>query len=222
MYSVRSIYDKKLTEQYEAGWEIPIQVGADLCTEKLCDIRDNTGDHISDKNPQYCELTGLYWIWKHDSAEYKGICHYRRHFYISKEDIDRLSSTDIDVILTVPVVNFPDVKSVYCHDHEAADWAVMAEAVERLAPAYTASLRALEQSRYYYAYNMLIAKREIFDSYCRWLFPILDYCEKNCLPHRDPYQGRFIGFLAERLMTVYFMHHENDYRIYIARKHFVR
>lgn len=222
VYSVRSVYDKKLKEQYEPDWEIPLQVGASLSAERLCDIRDNIGDNISEKNPQYCELTGLYWIWKHDRAEYKGICHYRRHFCLSKEDIDALPSSDVDVILTTPVVNFPDVKSVYCHDHAETDWTAMEAAVKRLAPEYEEDLRFLGRSRYYYAYNMFLARREIFDNYCQWLFPILDYCEKNCAVHKDRYQERFIGFLAERLMSVYFMHHEKNYRIYIARKHFVR
>lgn len=222
VYSVRSVHDKKLRERYEPDWEIPLQVGASLSTERLCDIRDDTGDNISEKNPQYCELTGLYWIWKHDNAEYKGICHYRRHFCLSKEEIGALPGSDADVILTTPVVNFPNVKTVYCHDHAEADWAAMETAIKRLAPAYEEDLHFLGRSRYYYAYNMFLARREIFDSYCDWLFPILDYCEKNCAAHRDRYQERFIGFLAERLMSVYFMHHEKDYRIYAARKHFVR
>ena len=42
--------------------------------------KDNTGDNISDKNSQFCELTGLYWAWKNLNAGYIGLVHYRRHF----------------------------------------------------------------------------------------------------------------------------------------------
>ena len=38
------------------------------------------GDHISEKNPTYCELTGLYYAWKNLDYDYLGMAHYRRHF----------------------------------------------------------------------------------------------------------------------------------------------
>ena len=39
---------------------------------------DNTGDNISSKNKSYCELTGLYWLWKKHECDIMGICHYFR------------------------------------------------------------------------------------------------------------------------------------------------
>lgn len=43
-------------------------------------LGDNTGDNISGKNKDYCELTGIYWAWKNIAADYIGISHYRRQF----------------------------------------------------------------------------------------------------------------------------------------------
>ena len=42
---------------------LPVQVGAEK-KESLGYARDNEGENISKKNPNYCELTGLYWAWK--------------------------------------------------------------------------------------------------------------------------------------------------------------
>ncbi|MGN0070087.1 MAG: DUF4422 domain-containing protein [Prevotella sp.] len=42
---------------------------------------DSRPDNISDKNDTYCELTGLYHLWKHVSdVDAVGLCHYRRYF----------------------------------------------------------------------------------------------------------------------------------------------
>lgn len=44
---------------------IPLEVGASLRKDLgLKGVRDNTGLNISEKNPNYCELTGYFWIWK--------------------------------------------------------------------------------------------------------------------------------------------------------------
>ena len=58
---------------------VPIHVGREG-KDDLGYIGDNTGDNISSKNANYCELTGLYWAWKNFDADYLGLVHYRRHY----------------------------------------------------------------------------------------------------------------------------------------------
>lgn len=223
VYMAKCHADRILRESmcgYE--WETPIQVGTDLTNQRISDVCDNTGENISCKNKKYCELTALYWIWKNDRvSKYAGLCHYRRHFNLDNQKLAQLEHSDIDVVLTIPILNFPDVRAAYIHDHCSKDWEIMLEAVRSLAPDYYETARRLQQGRFYYAYNMFIARKEIFDNYCEWLFPILEYCENKCSPKADSYQNRFIGFLAERLLSIFFLHHENEYKIVHAQKHFI-
>ena len=60
----------------------PIQVG---CADSIPNIiRDNTGEEISSKNENFCELTASYWIYKNvEDCQFVGICHYRRFFNFS-------------------------------------------------------------------------------------------------------------------------------------------
>ena len=78
---------------------IPLQVGRAL-HDGFGYQGDDTGDNISEKNPYYSELTGLYWIWKNDGADYAGLSHYRRHFEMNEEMLRKLAGSDIDVVLT--------------------------------------------------------------------------------------------------------------------------
>lgn len=222
VYTARCHMDRELEEDVSRfSWETPIQVGAALTGQRICEICDNTGDHISEKNRQYCELTALYWIWKNDRSDYVGLGHYRRHFELEEEQLRKLSASDIDVVLTIPIMDIPDVETVYRRDHIGADWEVMLEAVRKLAPDYLDAVKVMGSGNFYYAYNMFLMRREILEDYCAWLFPILFYCEAHCEEKEDTYQNRYIGFLAEHLMSAYFVHHEKDYKIVHARKHFI-
>ena len=60
---------------------LPILVGNSSIKEKY--LRDNTGENISSKNKNYCELTAMYWAWKNLQSDYIGLCHYRRYFMIN-------------------------------------------------------------------------------------------------------------------------------------------
>lgn len=223
VYMAKCHVDRALKEDISVyGWETPIQAGADLAEIQISNVRDNTGENISCKNREYCELTALYWIWKNDkTSAYAGLCHYRRHFCMDKLQLAKLAHSDIDVILTIPILNFPNVRSAYIHDHCEEDWEIMLRAIKELAPEYDKTADRLQKGVFYYAYNMFIAKKEIFDLYCAWLFPILEYCEAHGTKKEDLYQNRFIGFLAERLMSIYFLQHEKDYKIVHAKKHFI-
>lgn len=221
VYVVHNVIDKKLKENPpNKNFEKSILAGAYLTDDNQYLYRDDTGDNISRKNKEYCELTALYWIWKHDKSEFVGLSHYRRKFDISEYEMECLYQSNVDVIVTVPVINLLSVRTQYEKDHNIKDWDIMLAAVHELYPEYDAVAEQIQNGYFYFAYNMFIARKNIFNDYCEWLFHILDYCEAKIKISDNSYQRRYAGFLAERLMTIYFVHNKH-LKIKVAKKHFI-
>ena len=64
--------------------------------EKFLIDKPHEGDNIDNLNPWYCELTGMYYMWKHEDEDIVGLEHYRRQF-IGKDGL--LSEQEIRDIL---------------------------------------------------------------------------------------------------------------------------
>ena len=66
------ITHKKFTPYFEDKLHYKIlHVGLNSNTDESY-FNDNNGDNISEKNPFFCELTGLYWIRKADGQDRTG------------------------------------------------------------------------------------------------------------------------------------------------------
>ena len=67
------------SKQINNSMIIPIRCGAVYDNRENISIAgDDTGDNISSRRNEYCELTVQYWAWKNVDADYYGLCHYRR------------------------------------------------------------------------------------------------------------------------------------------------
>lgn len=65
---------------------IPVRCGAIYDTTKNSPYSgDDSGDNISRKRMSFCEFTVQYWAWKNVSADYYGLCHYRRYLSFSEK-----------------------------------------------------------------------------------------------------------------------------------------
>lgn len=191
---------------------VPIQVGARLGTP-FQPVRDDTGIHISEKNPHYCELTGLFWVWQNTRDDYKGLVHYRRFFthrgHLLQEGEIRDFLGDYDVILPRAEPLRERAWQEFClHSGYEKDLVLTREAVGLVSVDMLPAFDAVMAGRHLHLYNMLIAPADGFDAYCRWLFAVLTQVEQGVdMTGYTPYQRRLYGFLGERLLNVWVTHH---------------
>ncbi|WP_432633776.1 DUF4422 domain-containing protein [Brachyspira sp.] len=114
MLKILVAYHKKTT-LFKNDIFIPIHLGRTLKEKETKDgkvlreeynwlienmIGDDTGDNISDKNREYCELTGIYWAWKNyyklGNPDYIGFMHYRRLLVFNEYEYDKYEQTKIN------------------------------------------------------------------------------------------------------------------------------
>ena len=147
---------------------LPVHVGAEG-KASLGFTGDNTGDNISRKNPNYCELTGLYYMWKNVPSDYLGLVHYRRYFSVTKdrdkwkriasgEQIrDLLSRTDI--ILPVKRNYYIETNySQYVHAHHEEDLIETRKIIQEKYPEYLKAYDAVMKRTDGHRFNMFIMK----------------------------------------------------------------
>lgn len=188
---------------------VPLQVGTAL-NENLGYIRDDSGDSISELNPYYGELTGMYWLWKnyHD-ADLIGICHYRRYFFngdgklMSKEEYE-MALKDADVLVSNAMYAPKSYMEYFGEAHNEKDMILAGEIIKELFPEDFDAFEKVMQGKKYYFGNLCVMKKELFDMYCEWLFSIFFEMEKYIdVSSYDDYHKRLFGFLSEELLLVY-------------------
>lgn len=182
---------------------IPIQVGAAVATERFQAVADDQGDNISKKNANYCELTALYWIWKNSDAGIVGLEHYRRCFDIDEAQIQEVL-TEYDIILPTVYRYRWSLEEEYNRYHLEDDWKHMKEALNEKSPDVAEDMMSVFGSNEIIPYNMFICKKRLCDEYSKWLFDILADVEGKHIQYTpNAYQERYLGFLSERLFTLY-------------------
>lgn len=183
----------------------PIQVGAALTDQSVADLKDNAGYNISHKNRDYCEMTATYYAWRNSEAAYKGLCHYRRVFELSSAQMETLFKCgETDVILPYPTIHLPNISRQHSRYVSEPEWQAMRRAVKELEPAYAVAFDSLFSDRYFYNFNMLVAKAAVFDDYAKWMFGILERTEEIIAEEGIITTKRYAGYLGENLTTLYF------------------
>lgn len=196
---------------------LPIHVGR----EGKADIGykgDNTGDNISQKNANYCELTGLYWAWKNLQADYIGLCHYRRYFVsgnptkLEKKQKSILTKSEYELLLQKCPIIVPGKRryfietnsSHYNHAHYAKDLEMTRTIISEIYPIYKESFERIMNRTWAHMFNMFVMRRDYYDAYCQWLFTVLFELEKRTdISTYNQVEARIFGYISELLLDVW-------------------
>lgn len=193
---------------------LPVQAGRALHAP-LPYIGDDTGESISEKNQNYCELTCLYWAWKNLDADAVGLCHYRRYFaekaigdkwqrLLSKEQAEKLLQKAPIVLPKKRNYYIETGYSQYAHAHHEEDLIMTRAILEEKWPEYVPTFDRTLGRTTGHRFNMFIMKRDLLDRYCGWLFAVLAELESKLdISEYSDYDKRVFGFIGERLLDVW-------------------
>lgn len=191
-----------------------IKVGATYSSTDRLTINDDTGDNISDLNPFFCELTAYYWVWKNAKDDIVGIMHYRRYLshtnffnfkklFLNEKEIKK-HLKKYDLITSSKYNTKVSVKDNLLSSVREKDYEKLRMIIQTKYPDYLDSFDLVMKSNFTYLCNIIVAKKEVFDKYCAWLFDVLFSLRKY-----EDFNGytksemRLYGYLSERLLTVY-------------------
>ena len=199
------------------GYEI-IHAGHALAKKDFGYLSDDLGDNISRLNLYLNEITALYWIWKNTNHNFIGFVHYRRFFttdgknFISTDAAKKILR-ESDIIVNgceygyIPLRDWKAVLST----RNLAEYVIntIKKYIALRQPDYLAAYDRVNNSFGVFCYEIFITRREIFNSYCEWLFSFIIDATEEILATTDIANAddtriyRAISFVAEHLMTVW-------------------
>lgn len=210
-------HDGKLPEGYKI-----IHAGRALNAD-LGYLGDDTGDSISYLNLYINEITALYWMWKNTAHTVTGLAHYRR-FFTTEEDLtfayEKILTKDdalkllerYDIIVSSIGFEMMPQRELVRNDC-GADMTAFAESVIKkhllkVQPDYLVAFDEVMKLVAIYKCNMFVARRSIFDAYCKWLFSFyIDATEEIVrmvgLDEFTDNRRRILGYFSERMLTIW-------------------
>lgn len=192
----------------------------DNIREKFLIDKPHEGDNIDNLNPWFCELTGLYYLWKHCDDDIVGLEHYRRYFVNKHGHL--LSEQEIKDILKT--------NDIICHKSTSNNndyWAKCRNKKMNLFRRYLIYIKSFYPDMYeiYSGYikktsfiqnNMFICNKSILNDYFDFLFTHLKdfYDIEN---HFKVLDSREIGYVAEYFFGAYLEY--KQFKLYNSKQH---
>ena len=184
---------------------------------------ETEGQNIAQYNPELNELTALYWIWKNTKSEYVGLSHYRRFLFDNGKRMDAKRAEEIlrdhDIILAPIRLKWNLMTNI---DKAVGDqfftdgYHAFRTEIDLHQPEYLQAFIETMRGDFMYYCNLFMARREIVEEYCKWLFSFLtDAADRIDVSQGNDVQKRTAGYFGEVMWTVWLRKH-HELKVYEA------
>lgn len=142
----------------------------------------------------------------------------KRYGLIYSENIEKfvpriLNANEIDALLNQYDAILPQARKLkytvethYQRYHNADDLNLLKSILNEKHPDFLEAFDAVMKGKRLYANNMFVMKNEHFQEFMSWWFDMLFEFERRIdLNNYTNYQKRILGFMAERLLNIWFM-----------------
>lgn len=192
----------------------------DNIREKFFIDQKHEGDNIDFLNPWYCELTGLYYLWKHCDDDIVGLEHYRRYFVNKRNQI--LNENEIKDVLKENDILC--IKAEYSYKKPPKTWLIRNNKWFDMQKFLT-FIKVYVGEDYYNTCckhlngdwhalgNMFICRKELINEYCEFIFDLTTkYIEAENLYNRK-LPKRIIGYFTEFLFGAWLKYHNKNIKM---------
>lgn len=183
---------------------------------------------IAEWNPVYCEQTGTFWVWKEGSKDLDivGVMQYRRRLkFVDQAEVEKIFN-NYDCILPTPLKLNISVYQQYCVCHNRGDMELAEEIIKEKFKDLSEGWDAyVKNGKVLYYSSSYVMRKEDFDAWCAFYFAFAEEfirrkgwgsvdaaksqirAQMNAGSRRSSrgldYQSLVLGFLAERLLTMW-------------------
>ncbi|NOR73556.1 MAG: DUF4422 domain-containing protein [Draconibacterium sp.] len=131
---------------------------------------------------------------------------------LPEKEIKQLLSS-FDIILPTRRILRQSIRQHYQKYHNPNDLILLKNILDESFPEYLNSFENVLDDNRLFANNMFIMEWKRFNKMMNWLFFILFKFEEKCdLQSYEGYQKRIFGFLSERLITLWVVHNNLNYK----------
>lgn len=200
----------------------------DSIREKFLIDKPHKGDNIDFLNPWYCELTGLYYLWKHVNDDIVGLEHYRRYFVNSKNKL--LSENEIKKILEKNDIicnksenystKMPVITWINRNEKRLDFDKFLCFCKHYVGKEYTDACWTVLNSDYHCLCNMFICKKILINEYCEFIFDVLAMYQEAEKYFNRELPKRICGYFTEFLFRAWL--ELNGKKIYFAKRKFIK